>query len=218
MSKNPGNTITAIRPHKKSKSQVDLYLDGILSLTLTSSVVDHSNIHSGQTITPTDVESLRQADGIQRAFDRSIQYLSYRPRSTSEIKRKLEQLKFDSATIEKVITRLSNSGYINDTTFTSFWKENRQSFSPRSSARLAQELRQKGIDLDIIAESISDVDDEETAYEAAAKKARALVTKPFPEFQKKLRSLLLYRGFNYQVIEITIKKLWQEKNCEDKNV
>ena len=216
MSVNPV-IITAIKPHKKSKSQVDLYVDGNLSLTLSSTVVDRSGIHSGQTLSDSDVETLKQSDSIQRAFDRSIQYLSYRPRSKSEIQRKLQQLKFDNLIIEKVITRLSDLGHVNDVSFTSFWKENRQSFSPRSSARLAQELRQKGISPDTITESISDVDDEETAYRATEKKARVLATKPFPEFQKKLRSFLLYRGFNYQVIEITIKKLWQENNCEDKN-
>jgi regulatory protein len=99
---------------------------------------------------------------------------------------------------------------VDDTAFAEFWKENRDSFSPRSRWLTGQELRRKGIPEDIIVKVVGAIDDEDNAYRAAIKKARNLPRSDFQVFRRKLGDHLKRRGFGYGVINSTVNRLWQE--------
>jgi regulatory protein len=95
--------------------------------------------------------------------------------------------------------------------FAQFWKENRQSFSPRSRWLTRSELRQKGVADDIIEQVVANVDDEDSAYRAATAKAHSLHEADYQGFRRRLGEYLKRRGFNYGVINNTVKRLWQER-------
>ena len=61
----------------------------------------------------------------------------------------------------------------------SFWKENRQSFRPRSRRLTALELKRKGVDSAVIEPAVSELDDGESAYRAALARARRLAPADF---------------------------------------
>jgi SOS response regulatory protein OraA/RecX len=75
---------------------------------------------------------------------------------------------------------------------------------------LRSELRQKGIDPDVVAEALDGVDEEAAAYRAAQKKAARLGTVDRDDFRTKLSAVLRRRGFSYEVTERTVNRLWQE--------
>ena len=85
-----------------------------------------------------------------KAHDRALGFLSFRPRSSSEIRAYLARKGFSEAVIGEVLDRLSQSRLVDDAEFASYWIGNRQRFSPRGRRALLMELRQKGISLDII--------------------------------------------------------------------
>lgn len=147
----------------------------------------------------------------QHCLDVASRYLSYRPRSEAELRHRLLQRGFDNGSIEKVIFRLKEQGLVDDTAFARFWKENRDSFSPRSRLLLGRELRQKGVNPDIIAEIVEAVDEETNAYKAAQKKASALAGLDYWTFRRRLSSFLRRRGFSYEVTQHTVSQLWQER-------
>jgi len=70
--------------------------------------------------------------------------------------------------------------------------------------------RQKGISEDIIESTIATIDDEDSAYRAATSKARSLSRSDYESFRRRLGGYLQRRGFNYGVVEKTIKRVWQE--------
>ena len=152
----------------------------------------------------------KSASQQQAPLDAAYRYLGYRPRSEFEVRVCLERKGFGRRTIESTLSTLKAKGLLDDLAFARFWRESRESSSPRSRAALRRELRQKGIDPDVVAEALDGVDEEAAAYRAAQKKAARLGTADHDDFRSKLSAVLRRRGFSYEVTEHTVHRLWQE--------
>ena len=152
----------------------------------------------------------------QRCFNTALRYLDYRPRSEAELRERLKRRGFDGDNVEAVIARLREQGLVNDLAFAEFWKDNRQSFRPRSRALTALELRQKGVAKAVIDEVMADVDDEDSAYRAAQGRAHRLPGSDYQDFRHRLSEYLRRRGFGYRVITHTVQRLWQEQRRGEK--
>ena len=144
-------------------------------------------------------------------IDAAFRYLSYRPRSEFEVKVRLRKRGFDELSIEKVLLNLREQGLVDDAAFARFWRDNRESFSPRSRAMLRRELKLKGIDPCVIAEVAASIDEEVSAYKAAQKIMKKLALTDYESFCRKLGPFLRRRGFNYEVTKHTVNQLWQER-------
>ena len=149
-------------------------------------------------------------NNLQRCFETATRYLGYRPRSEPELRERLARRGFDTDSIEAVIARLKRLKLVDGTAFAEFWKDNRESFSPRSQALTRLELKQKGLSDNIIDKAVANIDDEDSAYRAAMSKAGSLARSDYESFRRRLGGYLQRRGFDYGVIEHTIKRVWQE--------
>jgi len=203
--------ITALRIGKRQQKRVNIFLDGRFACSLEAEIVIKEGLKNGQELSPNQIETLTKLNDFQRCLNAAIRYLGYRPRSEFEIKTKLLQRGFDNNTIEKVIDNLKEQGLVDDMAFAQFWKENRDAFSPRSRWLIKLELRQKRVPDEIMEQVLNTVNDDESAYRAALSKARNLPTTDYQEFQRRLGAYLKRRGFSYETINHTIKRLWSER-------
>lgn len=146
----------------------------------------------------------------QQALDTALRYLSPRPRSVWEVRQRLQRRGLAPEDIEVVISRLRELRYLDDDSFAAFWIENRESFQPRGRRLLAQELRLRGVDTQAIEERLSAVDEEDGAMRAARKKAQGLSGAGYDVFSARVGSFLQRRGFSYDVIAPTTRRLWAE--------
>jgi regulatory protein len=146
----------------------------------------------------------------QTPLDAAYRYLSYRPRSEFEMRVWLGRKGYGSRATENTLSALRAKGLLDDLAFARFWRESRESSSPRSRAALRSELRRKGIDPDVVAEALDGVDEEAAAYRAAQKKAARLATVDHDDFRTRLSGVLRRRGFSYEVTKHTVNRLWQE--------
>ena len=112
--------------------------------------------------------------------------------------------------MEAALANLKKQGLVNDLAFAQFWKDNRESFRPRSQWLTRLELKQKGVAEDIIDQVVAEVDDEDSAYRAAVGRARSLPLSDYHGFRRRLGERLRRRGFSYEVINNTIERLWKE--------
>lgn len=148
----------------------------------------------------------------QACLDAAFRHLRYRPRSESEVRSHLEKKGFDARTVQAVVLDLERRGLLDDMAFARFWKENRESFSPRSRAMVRWELRCKGVPADVAAQVIEDIDDEESASRAAAKMAARLSGTDYETFRRRLGAFLKRRGFRHEAAQHAIDNLWQGRN------
>jgi regulatory protein len=202
--------ITRLSVGKGREKRVNVFLDGKLTLNLLAEVAAKEGLLVGQEISADQVEALARSDRLQRCLNTAIRYLGYRPRSEAEIRQRLQRRGFDSDCTEKALARLKEQGLTDDTDFARFWKENRESFSPRSRWLTRLELQCKGLDGGTIEPVVGEVDDSDSAYRAALSKARRLLPTEYQDFRRRLGEHLRRRGFGYDVINDTIKRVWKE--------
>lgn len=206
-------TITGITPQKKNKERVNVYLDGEFAFGL--SLMTAVSLSIGQVLTPEKVNSLKAADEVERAKASAYRYLSYRPRSIAELKRQLGNKGFNEDTIYQVVDRLSELELIDDLAFARYWVEQRETFKPRGRRALRYELYQKGIDREIVDIVVADVDETESAKNAARKKARLWRELPEDQFYEKLSNYLGRRGFPYEIVRNVTQELWSSINHDN---
>lgn len=203
--------ITALRIRRGRGKRVNIFLDGKFAFSLEAEVAAKEGLQIEQVLSAEQIEALGRSDHFQRCLNAAVHYLSYRPRSESELRERLRQRGYDGDSIEAVITRLKEQRLVNDMAFAQFWKDNRESFSPRSRWLTKLELRQKGIANDIIDQVADDVNDDDSAYRAALSKVRALPRSDYQSFRHRLGAYLKRRGFSYRVINHAVERLWQDQ-------
>ena len=209
-------TITALRETKR-RGRVNLFLDGRFAFSISADLVSSEGLRCDKVLTDDEIASLSNSDQYQRCLDAALSFLSYRPRSASELQIKLQKRGFAKETQVKVMESLSAKGMLNDAEFARFWTDNRESFSPRSQRMTRMELQKKGVPKEAIDEAVAAIDEADSAYRAASSRVRSLRWSDYDQFRRRLGGYLQRRGFGYSVVGSTLEKLWREVGSEEKS-
>lgn len=201
--------ITALKVQKRNRQRVNVYIDGHFAFGLAA--IEAIQLKVGQYLTTAEIARLKTRDQVEMAHERALNFLSYRPRSTAEVRRYLTEKQFDAPAIDQVIARLSQAGLLDDEAFARYWLENRDTFRPRGDQALRYELSQKGIAASIIDDLLADYDEADAAYRAALPKAQRLLQKhDIDTFRSKLFAFLRRRGFSFDATHDTVNRLLTE--------
>jgi regulatory protein len=132
-----------------------------------------------------------------------LRYLSYRPRSESEVRNYLRLRHYPPDAVENVLAKLLALKYLNDESFARDWALSRAQNQGYGPKRIEQELRAKGIDQttthEIVRETFQE-EDEETC-------AKRLLTRRFKgqnlknaQVMRRAAAFLQRRGYGSKVI------------------
>jgi len=207
-------TITAIRLQKKNPRRASLYLDGRFVLGLAVEVAQDLGLHRGQVLSDADLEALRQAEEQRQAYQYALRLLSYRLRSTAEVRQRVAGKGYADDQAEAVVARLTELGLLDDRVFAQTWVENRRALRPRGRQALQAELRQKGLAAGVIAAALEearvDEGEAEQALALARERAAALVGLERPDFFRRLQGYLARRGFSPDAVVPAVRRVWEE--------
>jgi regulatory protein len=204
--------ITALTLQKHNRQRVSVFLDGEYAFGLARIVAAWLEV--GQELSDEKIAQLRAEDEREVAYQRALRLIQYRPRSESEIRQLLRRHATPEESAEAVIERLKQSGLINDAGFAQTWVENRSDMRPRSRRALAYELSRRGIEAQVIEQSLTGIDDDDMAYQAALRPARKHKDLEWNDFRQKMYRYLAQRGFNYEASAQAIARVWQEIHGE----
>lgn len=210
--------ITSLEPQVNRTQRVNLYVDGAFFLGISAELMLKLGLHLDQELSPALITQIKQEETRQQAIESAITYLSFRPRSLEEVRRHLRKKEIPPEVIEDALAHLQSLDYINDKTFASFWVENREQFNPRGSRALRNELRMKGVEREIVNETVDEEQDGEMALRAGRKKALLLLRSPgmdYTKFRNRLGGFLQRRGFSYDAVSQTVRALWVELQSEE---
>jgi regulatory protein len=205
--------ITSLQTQATNLERINVFADDQFLLGVNALIVLQLGLQVGQELTPTLLDQLRSEEALQKAVDRALNYLSFRPRSREEVRRYLRRKETPPELVASVMERLDRLDLVNDHAFASFWIDSREQFSPRGAHALKNELRMKGVEREVVDELVNDEKDEERALLAAQKKAFSLVRIPdidYATFRTRLGSFLQRRGFGYEIVTRTVRQLWQD--------
>ena len=108
-----------------------------------------------------------------------------------------------------MLADLARLGYINDRQFAEQWASGRIRLRGFGRRRIEQELRNKGIDREIVGEALGQAfgadTEAETAHKEAEKKLNIMKSADRETRRRRLAGFLERKGFSYDVIRIVLK-------------
>jgi len=145
----------------------------------------------------------RKAEPLQKAKNYAFLLLKFRPRSEKEIGERLKRKKFDTAVIRETILFLKENGFVDDSYFAKVWLESRIK-RPLGLEKLRVELRQKGVDKEIIDSQIEEISkgycEEDVVLKLVKDRLNKLKGVEPVKAKRRLFEYLLRRGFSTEVI------------------
>ena len=86
----------------------------------------------------------------EKILKAALRFIQYRPRSIHETRQKLLKKNFDIRLIEDVLDYLQETHWLNDQNFCNLWVDSRLHSKYYGPHRIKRELKEKGIDEDLI--------------------------------------------------------------------
>ena len=204
--------ITGLRVQQRNRERANLYLDGVYAFSIT--MLEAARLKVGQQLSDAETAQLRDQADADKAYERALRFLTYRPRSEAEVVKYLASKGVVPAAQEEIMGRLRRLNLVDDEAFARFWVESREHSRPSGWLALRSELRLKGVSDSIIERALETVNQDAGAYRAALKHARRYPNLNDREAQQKMGAFLMRRGFPYSVARATVKRLVEEWAAE----
>ncbi|MCD5390288.1 RecX family transcriptional regulator [candidate division NPL-UPA2 bacterium] len=203
--------ITAIERQRRRPGRRSLFIDGSFLCGVDEEIVLKLNLEVGQEVNQAQIRRIIFKEEARKAKDYALNLLSFRPRSTREVRDRLKRKDYDEKVIEEAVENLKRIGLINDEEFARSWAQSRMQSKPMGRRLLEQELRQKGIDKEIIevaSEATYGQHDEETlALTLAKKKLKSYRGLDDLTIKRRLYGYLGRRGFSPETISEVLEKI-----------
>ena len=151
----------------------------------------------------------------EQARDVCLRLLTTRARSRAELEAQLTKRGFPEDVSARVLDRLAEVGLVDDVAFAEQWVRERRTNAGKGKRALASELRIKGIDADVIAETLDSVDAGEwrvRAEELVAAKLRRENLDDEMKVTRRLVAMLARRGYSQgMAFDVVNTQLTQER-------
>jgi regulatory protein len=198
--------ITAIKQQVKRQDRYSVFVDGKYAFSLSEGGLIDSRLASGQEIDAAELDKLKRAAGLDKAYGNALRYVAMRPRSEWELQDYFRRKKIDDEAGGEIISRLRALNLVDDLAFARSWVANRRLLKNISKRRLIMELKQKHVP----EESIRAVLEEDETNERD--QLRALVAKKrarYPDRQKFMQ-YLARQGFGFDDIKSVLAEDQEE--------
>jgi len=151
----------------------------------------------------------------KRTFDRAVKLLAAKPRSVAELRQRLLQNRStDQSTVDLVIDRLREYGYLDDERFAFSYASLKIKQRPIGRRRLEQDLKFKKVDKQVADEALELVyseTSEDDLIDRAIEKRLRVRGRPANRMEaKSLFDHLLRQGFAYDLVSDKVRTLLTE--------
>lgn len=200
--------ITAIQAQVKDKERCNIYLDGQFYCGLKAETVYRYQLQVGQKIEQSRLEEIQFENEKMQALDKAFSYLSATMKTERQMRDYLCKKGYLPSVCDYVLEKLYYYKLLDDKLYT---KQYIKSVSKTKGARrISLELRQKGVDVDMIDDALITIEDaEQRAKEVLAKYMRHKANTK--ENLAKAFRYLLSRGFNYDDVKSALANYGMEE-------
>jgi regulatory protein len=151
----------------------------------------------------------------KRTFDRAVKLLAAKPRSVAELRDRLIRGRgANKETVDEVISRLSEYGYLDDERFAFSYASLKVKQRPIGKRRLARDLKMKKVAGSVADEALELVyaeTSEEDLIDRAIEKRLRIRGRPKSRIEaKSLFDHLLRLGFEFELVSERVKRLMKD--------
>lgn len=208
-------TITQISENKKNPNRVSIFADDEFLLSCHKELVYKKSLKKGDKVDPQLLLELAREDEYIKAKDAALRHIEMSIKTVRQVEDKLREKEYSEETIEMVIGFLHEYRLLDDLKYAqTFLKEKLRS---RGIKKARFELQAKGIskeNIELAMESVSTTSVEEDAcLKIAQKKYDQLIKREQDEYKlkNKLYTFLAGKGFEYELISQTLRKVMENK-------
>lgn len=195
--------ITEVREHARHPERCSVYVDGAYAFGMGADEALARGLVPGKQLTEEQLAELAGDQEVQRAKEYLFRLLGYRARSESELRTRLRQKQFAPEVADQAVEDLRRLGMIDDQQFADAWVRDRMAAGKAGRARLAWELRARGVDRQVVEKSLAEVGEDADlalATELAQRRYERLRDEEPEAQRRKIASFLQRRGFSYDTI------------------
>jgi len=203
-------TITAVEKVKE-KGMVRVYIDDDYSFSIPEQDYISNKLYKDMIISEEQLSVIRDKILVAAARERAVRYLTFKDRSEYEILNKLIDAGFDRNVAQNAVNELKAIGYLDDTRFAMKYLSERIRTKALSKKTLGYELKNKGIDNEIIEKALSEF--EIDVYEVALREGKRKFGKydlKDKKIEQKVCRFLLHRGFSYEIVNKVLREMKKE--------
>lgn len=206
--------ITKITTQQKNHERYNVYIDKghgeEYGFSVDQDVLIKFHLKKGKVIDDLELDDILFEDDVKKAFQKAINYLSYKMRSTKEVRVYLQQNEIDEPIIIEVLHKLADFRYINDEEYAFAYVRTQKNTTDKGPEIIKKELHEKGISPHLIEASIQQYSLNEQ-IETLAKSCEKLLNKHqlASDLQKraKLEQFCLRKGFLLSTLELALKEI-----------
>jgi len=211
--------ITALKP-TKNKRRLNLFIDNKFAFSFDPQLVFTHKLTVNKKLTTKQFQNLLHDACFSKLYDKTLNFLSYRPRSIQEtefyLKKQIKKLTQSNTLntqklIDQILNKLKLKKFLNDQTFVKWWVDQRVTHRPKGNFALKAELFQKGINKDIINQHLLSAEQEKKlAKQVLQKKFSRFKPLSSQKFKLKASQFLKSRGFSSSAIYSLIDEFISE--------
>ncbi|OGH11707.1 MAG: hypothetical protein A3B38_03400 [Candidatus Levybacteria bacterium RIFCSPLOWO2_01_FULL_36_13] len=150
-------------------------------------------------------------DNFTKLLNKTYRFLSYRQRSIKEVDDYLAKKKASSLDSKRIINKLKEQKFLDDFEFAKWWIEQRSKIKPKAHRIIKFELKQKGIDKELIEDLFEDGEDLksdlEKALDLAGRKIARYKNLDRQKIYEKMGRFLASKGFDWDTIKKVVDQL-----------
>lgn len=210
--------ITKIGRQKNNKERYNLYLDEKYAFSVDEAVLIKYQLSKGKVMEGFTIDEIVFDDEVRKAYNKAINFLSYRMRSEHEVKKKLQMNEFGEAVILEAVRKLYEHGFLNDESFTKALVATQKKNSKRGPAAIRQELKKKGIEKDLQEEVLATYSEDEQltiARTLTEKIIKQNADKTPRQIKQKVQDALQRKGYNFSIISQAIDSFELDKEQDE---
>ena len=197
----------------KRGGRCSIFVDGAFFAACDIDVALQLGLRNGMEMTDALADSLRAEDRRLTLRQKVYHFATYKPRTVSQVRRKLEDLEAVPDEVEALLAWVSSFGIVDDAAYAVRYVQAADERKPMSPAALRRALRVKGIaDVHIDAALAGrTADDAVSAARRVAEKKLRMLSATDTERRQKLVRFLQYRGYAWDVIRTIIDELASDR-------
>lgn len=211
-------TVTKIQQQKKRKNRYNIFLNDEYAFAIDEDVFVKYHIHKGMELTEKEIQEITNDEDFHSTYVMAINYLSYRMRTSREIRTYLREKEVTQEMIEEVVNRLEREELIDDQSFAEAFVRDRMKQTSKGPRIIVKELQEKGVNRDIASSAVLQYDEEEQfskAYKWAQKEAKKKSTHAAKRQKTQIHNKLMQKGFASDVVSAVMNEIEIEVDEEE---
>lgn len=202
---------------QQNGERYNLFLDEEFFCGITEDTLVKLKLKKGMEVDEEALEEIVKEENNNKCFNYAVFLLGKRNYFEKVLVEKLKAKEYEDEAIHFALEKLYGYGYLNDTRLTEAFVKDKKRFSKKGPRYIANALKFKGVDGDVIKQAIEDHYQDDEAFE----NCKSLLEKKIEYYKRKsadhytlkgkLYAFLAQRGYSSDVIKKAVEEVIREQ-------